>query len=118
MNNYIKGIKNKYVINKVQNTRIPDFKPSKISRSLIIFSGRVQKVGFRLEIYELAKRLNLTGSVSNMKNGDVRLEIQGEKEKILFLTGHMRSLKRAKVRNVRFQDEVLVNGESSFIYEP
>ncbi|TJX32161.1 acylphosphatase, partial [Soehngenia saccharolytica] len=50
-------------MNQVKNLRLPDFKPSNILRKRIIFSGEVQNVGFRLEIHELAKRLNLTGWV-------------------------------------------------------
>lgn len=100
MKNFIIKMKDNYVINKVRRTHIPVFDGSPVVRKNIIFSGRVQKVGFRLEIYELAKRLNLTGFVMNMDNGDVVLEAQGENDRIVFLVEHMESLKRAKVINV------------------
>lgn len=61
--NYIRKLQTNYVIKKVENTRLPDFDSSPLIRKRMIFSGRVQKVGFRLETYQLSNRLNLTGWV-------------------------------------------------------
>ena len=43
----------------------------------IIFSGRVQHVGFRYTAYYLAKNLYLTGWVDNLPDGRVEMEVQG-----------------------------------------
>ncbi len=51
-------------------------------RYLIIFKGIVQGVGFRYHIYHLAYELNLTGYVRNLYNGDVQVEVQGNKESV------------------------------------
>lgn len=48
----------------------------------LIFKGRVQGVGFRYRAMLLANKLGLTGDVSNLYNGDVECNIQGEKKKI------------------------------------
>ncbi|TJX13046.1 acylphosphatase [Tissierella creatinini] len=102
-------------MNQVKNLRLPDFKPSNILRKRIIFSGEVQNVGFRLEIHELAKRLNLTGWVKNREDKSVEAEIQGEADKINYLIDFMKSLKRAKVEGAEIKDMEVLEGEHSFI---
>lgn len=57
-----------------------------MKRYLIIFQGRVQGVGFRYFTYTLARELGVTGSVRNLMNGDVEVEVQGNDNQItLFL---------------------------------
>lgn len=41
------------------------------------FSGRVQGVGFRYQAMQLAKEFTVTGQVSNLPDGRVRLEVEG-----------------------------------------
>ncbi|MDD7305379.1 MAG: acylphosphatase [Peptoniphilaceae bacterium] len=48
----------------------------------IIFKGRVQGVGFRYRATMIADKLGLTGNITNLYNGDVECNIQGDKEKI------------------------------------
>ena len=43
----------------------------------VVFSGRVQHVGFRYTAYYLAKNLYLTGWVDNLPDGRVEMEVQG-----------------------------------------
>lgn len=43
----------------------------------ILVSGVVQGVGFRWSTYQLAKKLELTGFVKNLPNGQVYIEAQG-----------------------------------------
>lgn len=47
-------------------------------RKHIIFSGRVQGVGFRYTACYLARPLGLTGWVKNLWDGDVEMEVQGD----------------------------------------
>ena len=95
----LKFIRDNYVINQVKKVKLPEFEPGNIRRYKITFSGRVQNVGFRLEVCELAKRLGLTGFCKNLENGDVLAEMQGEDEKIQYLLIFMESLKRIKIKN-------------------
>lgn len=115
LKNYLKKIRDKYVINQVIHIKLPYFEKSPIVRKRILFSGRVQKVGFRLEIYELAKKLNLTGWVKNNTDKKVEAEIQGEDEKINFLINYMKSLKRASVHNVIINEIAILNHEKDFV---
>lgn len=110
----LKKMRDQYVINHANRIKIPVFKPSKIERKRIIFSGRVQKVGFRLELSCLAKRLKLTGMVRNLEDGSVEAEIQGEREKIDFLIQCMKSLKRAKVIKVIIHEMEVHSDEMDF----
>lgn len=72
-------------------------------------------MGFRLEVYEVTKRLGLTGYVVNMDNDKVEMEVQGESEKIFFLINHMKSLNRAKVTNVFIKETPIKSNEREFI---
>ena len=46
----------------------------------IIFSGRVQGVGFRFTVHRLANRYKLTGQVRNVPGGTVEMIAQGPVE--------------------------------------
>ena len=48
----------------------------------IIFSGRVQGVGFRYETKEIALGFDIIGTVKNLPDGTVELLIEGEKEEV------------------------------------
>ena len=111
---YLKKLRDEYVINQVKHIKLPYFETSAIVRKRTIFSGRVQKVNFRLEIYELSKRLNLTGWVKNRNDKNVEAEIQGENEKIIFLIKYMKSLKRASVHDLVINEITIINIETDF----
>lgn len=110
-----KKFRHSYVINQVKNTVLPEFTESEKIRMHIIFSGRVQKVGFRLEVSEFAKRLGFTGRIKNLENGDVDLEIQGERNKILFLVDFMNSLKRIRIERMEKEELAVIENEAEFI---
>lgn len=92
-------IRDNYVINQVKKLTLPRFEESPVRRYRITFSGRVQKVGFRLEVTELIKKLGITGTCENLENGDVVAELQGPENKVKFLVSFMESLKRIKITN-------------------
>lgn len=46
-------------------------------RKHIYVSGRVQGVGFRFRVQQLARGLDLTGWVRNLDDGRVEMELQG-----------------------------------------
>ena len=49
----------------------------KIRQHLNVY-GRVQGVGFRYRAKHMADALELTGTVKNLSDGSVELEVQGE----------------------------------------
>ena len=108
-------IRDNYVINQVKAAHLPEFKSMEIRRYRLTFYGRVQNVGFRLEVTELAKRLGLTGFCNNQENGSVIMEVQGQFDKIKFLVAFMKSLKRIVVKRVDKQRLPLNFTESGFV---
>ena len=46
------------------------------------FSGRVQGVGFRYTVYQVAKEFEVSGYVQNLSDGRVRLEAEGERVEV------------------------------------
>ncbi|WP_052342672.1 acylphosphatase [Bacillus sp. EB01] len=100
----LKKLRDSYVINHANRTRLPFFDSSNKVRRKVVFSGRVQNVGFRLELVCLAERLGLAGWVRNREDGSVEAELQGEEAKIDFLIKCMQSLKRASVKEMIVTD--------------
>lgn len=48
----------------------------------VIFEGRVQGVGFRYAVKQLAMGFDVTGNVKNLPDGTVGLELMGEEEEV------------------------------------
>jgi len=48
----------------------------------IVFSGRVQGVGFRFTALNIANRCGLKGYVKNLHDGDVEMLVQGPQDMI------------------------------------
>ncbi|GAF23399.1 acylphosphate phosphohydrolase [Bacillus sp. JCM 19047] len=51
-----------------------------MNRYGLIVEGRVQGVGFRAFVEQIGRHHNMTGTVQNLANGNVRVEVQGEKK--------------------------------------
>ena len=49
-----------------------------MKRAVILAKGRVQRVGYRDEVEEIARRLEITGFVENVKPYDVRIVAEGK----------------------------------------
>ena len=110
-----KAMRNNYVIKQVENIKFPNFENSNIIRKKFNFSGRVQKVGFRLEVNLIANKLGLTGWVKNTPQGEVSAEIQGEENKIDFLIKFMKSLKRINIVEIKEDLIETIDNENEFI---
>ena len=53
----------------------------------VYYSGRVQGVGFRFTVHEIAKRYAVVGWVQNLPDGRVHLVVKGNSNEVdLFLT--------------------------------
>ena len=84
-----------------------------MSRYKIIFSGRVQRVGFRFFVQKCADVHGLTGYVFNLADGRVEAEAQGTDEQIAaFLARIMVGNGICKVREYS-QDEIALQMEEN-----
>lgn len=75
----------------------------------ILFSGRVQKVGFRACVLKIAVSLGLSGEVENLIDGRVRALVTGDEvviEKFISLTY---SCPRAIIRQISINDYVFTD---------
>lgn len=50
-----------------------------ISRFRIVYTGRVQGVGFRWNVKDVSESFEVTGFVRNLSDGTVELWVEGEK---------------------------------------
>ena len=82
-------------------------------RKHIIFSGRVQGVGFRYTSCYLARPLGLTGWVKNLWNGDVEMEVQGDPAAIGRLIQGLESGHFIRIEHMEVE-EIPVIRESEF----
>jgi acylphosphatase len=48
----------------------------------VIFEGRVQGVGFRYTVKDLARGFDVCGSVKNLDDGSVELQVMGEADEV------------------------------------
>lgn len=58
-------------------------------RAHILYSGRVQGVGFRATAQRYGQDLNLCGWVKNLPDGRVEILAEGDREKIVQLCQHL-----------------------------
>ncbi|TFG12050.1 acylphosphatase [Candidatus Thorarchaeota archaeon] len=63
----------------------------------MIISGKVQGVGFRATTRKIATELGLKGLVRNLRNGNVEVFCEGNKEKINELATRLRNLERTSL---------------------
>lgn len=110
----LKKIRDNYVLNQVMKAKLPEFVESETVRFRYTFSGRVQKVGFRFELSEMAKRLGLTGWCRNCENGNVLAEIQGAENKIDYLVHFMNTPWRIKITKKVAEKLPLIMDENGF----
>ncbi|MBS5032520.1 MAG: acylphosphatase [Firmicutes bacterium] len=110
----LKSARNTYICHQVNRVRLPDFEENRFVRRHITFHGRVQRVGFRIELAQMAERLELTGWVKNAENGKVIAEVQGFESRIRFLLKFMNSLKRIKIRKMENKPHSIKETETEF----
>lgn len=82
-------------------------------RKHIIFSGRVQGVGFRYTACYLARPLGLTGWVKNLWDGNVEMEVQGDPAAIERLINGLESGRFIRIDHMDVTERSLIP-ESGF----
>lgn len=90
----------KYIWYTVKKLNLPQFKSSINKRYHLLFHGKVQGVGLRYEASLLAKKLNLTGKVKNLKNSRVEAQIQGEEDKLNFFISFFENHGRIEIDKI------------------
>jgi acylphosphatase len=81
-------------------------------KAKIIAKGLVQGVGYRYFCYRKAKEYSLTGFAKNLVNGDVEIEVEGDKYLIM---SFMKELKIGPSKsNVTALDYVFMDYEDEY----
>ena len=85
-----------------------------MKRYYVLFKGRVQGVGFRWQLSNLALQNAISGSVKNLDNGDVECYMQGEKEKILDVIAKIQNISPYIRIDDYFMKELKLKDEKGF----
>lgn len=102
-----KNFLDKYMKNTAEQIDTSQFQADEMRRYDLIFSGIVQGVGFRYEVWTLAQKLQLTGYVENLPNETVHAQIQGPKNKIMYLIECLKQVPRIQIENVEIEELAL-----------
>ena len=70
----------------------------------ILYSGRVQGVGFRQSVCTLARKGHVNGYVQNLDNGKVRLVVGGECDRVNDLLKSVKSLWVNNISHIQIAD--------------
>ena len=85
-----------------------------LHRRTCYFSGRVQGVGFRYTVHNLAMPHNIRGYVRNLPDGRVELVMEGPDQDMDHLLDAIRQKMNHFIRRVDMQDEPPTNSFSGF----
>ena len=83
-------------------------------RKHFVFEGRVQGVGFRWTAKYAAESLGLTGWVSNLMDGSVEMEIQGDESSVARMIMELKKGRFIRIDNIESQTIPLEEGERGF----
>jgi len=76
----------------------------------VLYEGRVQGVGFRFRVKEIAQGFDVVGTVQNLADGRVQLVAQGEPDEVeAFLDEILQSSLKSHIQR-HIDREILVDG--------
>ena len=78
----------------------------------VLFTGRVQGVGFRMTTFIIAQRYQVVGFVANLPDGRVELEVGGETEEVSRFLEELRMKMSDNIDSVESSELAGVNGSS------
>lgn len=93
---------------------IRNIKPRSMIRRTVLYSGRVQGVGFRYTTCRIAAGFSVTGFVRNLADGCVEAVIEGEAEEIEAFFRAIGNEMSGNIRDVRFHDAPPTNEFADF----
>ena len=67
-----------------------------VKRVRILFSGRVQRVGFRYTVCGIATPFDISGYVRNRSDGDVELVAEGSERELI---GFIEEIRNSRLKN-------------------
>jgi acylphosphatase len=92
-----------------------DFRGTTMIAKKVVYEGRVQGVGFRFSVKDLAAGFDVTGYVRNLPDGRVELEVQGtEQETDAFLQAIRESHLRPHIGRWTVQPAEVCPGRKGF----
>ncbi len=71
----------------------------------VLYSGRVQGVGFRYTAENIASKHKIRGWVKNLPDGRVELAAEAEEEKVIVFLQELESLMQRHIREKQFSWE-------------
>lgn len=72
----------------------------------VLFSGKVQGVGFRFRATEVAKSYEIRGTIKNLSNGGVEAMLQGEMQEIEAFVSDLVEVFEGHVGNVMMTEQL------------
>ncbi|MBC7367499.1 MAG: acylphosphatase [Undibacterium sp.] len=87
-----------------------------VRHETVFFTGRVQGVGFRYTALQVAKEFEVAGSVANLTDGRVQLDVEGYADEVMAfiaaveerMHGHVRKVERSGgLRSAQFSGFVI-----------
>lgn len=72
-------------------------------RHTVVYEGRVQGVGFRATVREIARRHEVAGWVRNEPDGSVRMEAEGDPEELTRFRNAIRDTMKSFISREREQ---------------
>lgn len=84
-----------------------------MKRYHIVFKGKVQGVGFRYTSKMIADKLNITGSVKNLNNGDAEAYVQGNEDDINKFIEELKNQRFIKIEDF-YKKEVELKEENDY----
>jgi len=87
----------------------------RLIRLLVLYQGRVQGVGFRMNAVAQAKGLKVNGYVRNESDGSVRMDVEGSRRDIRELMARIDSTMCGKLEDSEVQEMPIRGMDEGFV---